>query len=267
MQRLTIAQTELLRRPGPGPSLVLLHGIGSNAESWLPLIQALPTDWDVLAWWAPGYGASARVASPTPAAYAARLAAVLEALGLHQVGLLGHSLGCLFAGAFARLAPGRVARLGFLSPALGYRVPAGAPLPPAVAARIADLEALGPAEFAARRAARLVFEPERKPQVLAAVRGAMAAVNPPGYADAVHALGAGDLAADAAALPFPALVAAGAEDVVTPPANARALHAALPVGSPLHLIPGAGHALPQEAPAELAALLHPWFACREGTRP
>lgn len=267
MQRLTLAETALLHRPGTGPALVMLHGIGSNAESWVPLMQALPADWNLLAWWAPGYGASVRVGTAGPAAYAARLGAVLDALGITQAHLLGHSLGCLFAGAFAAAAPARVAGLAFLSPALGYRVPPGAPLPEKVAARIDDLRALGPTEFAAKRAARLVFRPEEKPAVLAAVRGAMGAVNLPGYADAVHALGAGDLLADAARLAMPALVASGAEDVVTPPGNAQALHAALPAGSALHPVPGAGHALPQESPAAVAALLQHWFSAREGTRP
>lgn len=83
----------------------------------------------------------------------------------------------------------------------------------------------------------------------------MAAVNPAGYAQAVHALGAGDLLADAARLPMPVLVATGLEDVVTPPDNARRLHAALPAPIRFAELPAAGHAMPQEFPAEIAALL------------
>jgi pimeloyl-ACP methyl ester carboxylesterase len=253
MNRLTVAGTALLHRPGIGPTLVLLHGIGSDAESWLPLIGALPTDWNLLAWWAPGYGASMPVApdAPTPDDYAIRLAEILGGLRLDRGAITGHSLGALFAARFAARWPERVAALALLSPALGYRVPAGAALPAAVQARIDDLVALGPAEFAAKRAARLVHRPE----ALAGVRRAMALVKPEGYAQAVRALGASDLLADAARIARPALVACGAQDVVTPPDNARALHAALPAGSALHLIPEAGHAMPQEAPDALAALL------------
>jgi pimeloyl-ACP methyl ester carboxylesterase len=120
-----------------------------------------------------------------------------------------------------------------------------------VQARIDDLLALGPEAFAAKRAARLVHRPE----ALAGVQRAMALVKPEGYAQAVRALGAGDLLADAARLARPALVACGEQDVVTPPDNARTLHAALPAGSTLHLIPEAGHAMPQETPHALAALL------------
>lgn len=251
MKPLRVADTALLRREGAGPSLVLLHGIGSNAESWRPLVAALPADADVVAWWAPGYGESAPVAParPTPADYAARLADVLDALQLDRVALVGHSLGCLFAGAFALAHPARAAALALLSPALGYGVAPGGALPDKVQARIDDLAALGPADFAAKRAGRLVHRAEALP----AVRAAMAAVNLPGYAQAVHALGAGDLLRDAARLP-PALVACGEHDVVTPPDNARALRAALPGGS-LHIVPEAGHALPQDRPDAVAALL------------
>jgi pimeloyl-ACP methyl ester carboxylesterase len=94
-----------------------------------------------------------------------------------------------------------------------------------------------------------------RPEALAGVRRTMALVKPDGYAQAVRALGAGDLLADAARIARPALVACGAQDVVTPPDNARSLHAALPAGSTLHMIPEAGHAMPQEAPESLAPLL------------
>lgn len=252
MNTARLAGTAILHRPGPGPTLVLLHGIGSNATSWAPLIAELPLCLDVLAWWAPGYGDSEPLADahPAPAGYAARLAALLDAMDRPRVVLAGHSLGCLFAGAFAAAHPARVAAIGFLSPALGYRMAGDGPLPPPAQARLDDLASLGPERFAERRAGRLVH----RAAALPAVREAMAAVRLPGYAQAVHALARGDLLADAARLAMPALVACGTEDLVTPPEAARRLHAALP-GSRLHLLAACGHALPQEAPAEAAALL------------
>ncbi|MBS0536646.1 MAG: alpha/beta hydrolase [Proteobacteria bacterium] len=252
-----------LRRAGTaqgktkGKTIVLLHGIGSNGGSFTPLIDALPEAFDVIAWHAPGYGGSRSLVSsfPQPQDYAEALLSFIDVLGLERITLLGHSLGCLFAGSFAARHAERVGALALLSPALGYRVKAGETMPETVQGRIDELRALGPRDFAAKRAARLVYQPDGKPAVLAAVREAMAAVDPVGYMQAARALGAGDLMADAPALSMATLVAVGAQDVVTPPANARKLYDALPRPAGYHEIPDAGHALPQENPAAVARLL------------
>jgi pimeloyl-ACP methyl ester carboxylesterase len=261
------AGIEFVRRPGVGHAhpLLLLHGVGSRAQNFAPLIAALPASVDVIAWNAPGYAASQPLttAKPRPRDYAAALERLIDALGLERVVLAGHSLGSLFAASFAAQYPSRVVALALLSPALGYGVAAGATLPPAVQARIDDINSLGAEALAARRAARLVHQPERKPLVLSGVRQAMAALNPTGYAQAVQALGAGDLIADIARITAPTLVAVGTEDVVTPPANARIAYAALAQGAGYHEIPDAGHALPQEDPAAVAGLLMPMIGCND----
>jgi len=247
-----------LRRVGgvAAAPLVLLHGIGSNAKSFASLMAALPPTVDAVAWNAPGYDASTRLAdlSPTPTHYANALLRLLDTLKLDRVSLVGHSLGCLFVARFAAQHPDRVAAVALMSPALGYRVAPGAELPENVQSRIDEIIALGPQAFADKRAARLVHQPTRKPGVLAAVRDAMAAANPAGYTQAVRALGAGDLLADAARIAAPALVAVGADDLITPPANARAAHAAF-VAADYREIADAGHALPQEQPEIVADLI------------
>jgi pimeloyl-ACP methyl ester carboxylesterase len=253
------AGIDVLHRAGSrsGTPIILLHGVGSNASSFAPLMEALDSALDVYAWDAPGYGASKSLAmeSPHPSDYADALNRVLDALELRRVILVGHSLGSLFAGSFAATRPARIAALALLSPALGYRVATGGTLPPNVQSRIDDIERLGAEAFAASRAARLVYRPETKPEVLARVRSAMAALNNTGYAQAVRALGHGDLLTDAARISAPTCVAIGAEDAVTPPAGARALHAALTYPCEYHEFAATGHALPQEMPIAVARLL------------
>jgi pimeloyl-ACP methyl ester carboxylesterase len=256
---LRVADVDVLHRTGSqdGVPVVLLHGVGSNASSFLPLMAALDPSLDLYAWDAPGYGASQPLAmpSPHPSDYTDALTSVLDALELDRVVVIGHSLGTLFAANFAAARPERVVALALLSPALGYRVPTGGGLPPNVQSRIDDLERLGPQAFAASRASRLVYRPDTKPEVLARARSAMAAVNPAGYAQAVHALGHGDLLADAARIAALTCVAVGAEDVVTPPAGARALHAVLARPFGYEEFAATGHALPQEEPVATARLL------------
>lgn len=246
-------------RPGAGPVLVLLHGIGSNAGSFAPLLPELPADWRVIAWNAPGYRGSAPLegARPVAADYARALANFLDRLDLGSVFLLGHSLGALMTASFARQAPERVRALMLASCALGHGRPPGGPLSEAASARLAELEARGAEAFAAARAARLLYDPQADPVALARVQTAMAEVRMPGYAQAVGMLASGDLCADLAGLKVPAAVVCGAQDVVTPPEANRRAHAALPlpVRGALTLLPDAGHAVYVQAPGAFAAAL------------
>jgi pimeloyl-ACP methyl ester carboxylesterase len=257
IRRGRIKGIDFLRREGhagAAPAL-FLHGIGSNASSFAPLMAALPPTIEAVAWDAPGYGGSDQIglASPAPRDYAEAAAAFLAAMDMPRVVLVGHSLGALFAGSLAANMPEHVAALVLVSPALGYRLRAQSPLPPQLKARIDELNALGPRTFAAKRARRLVSNPQSAPEVAAAVENAMAAVNPAGYAKAVSALGTGDLLADAERVAAPALVIVGTADVVTPPGNAHAVQHVLKRADMLQEIAGGGHALPQEQPRAVAS--------------
>lgn len=254
------AGIEFLERPAPsGPVLVLLHGVGSNAATFTPLLDHLPRDWRVIAWNAPGYGRSRPLDAEWPLAidYAGALRRFLDSLDLDRVILVGHSLGCLMGAAFAAAHRDRVARLLLSSPALGHGVPRGAALSPAAQARVDDLAELGPEAFARQRAPRLVHEPERNPKIVERVREAMSHVSLDGYPQAARMLASGRLLDDAERLQVPTDVIVGTEDVVTPPESARRAHAALRPEwrGALTLVPAAGHALYQQAPAAFAAAL------------
>jgi pimeloyl-ACP methyl ester carboxylesterase len=63
-----------------------------------------------------------------------------------------------------------------------------------------------------------------------------------------------DSTPDLAGIAVPTLVVVGAGDVITPPAEAEAMVAAIP-GARLELIPGAGHLAPVEQPDAVNAAL------------
>jgi len=255
----TVGGIEFLERPGTGRVLMLLHGIGSQAASFSPLLPLLPPKTRVIAWNAPGYGGSRPLDEAWPEAgdYAEALRGLFETLDLLAVTLVGHSLGALMGAAFAVRYRDRVARLVLASPALGHGVPRGGVLSPTARARIDDLEALGAEAFADARAARLVHAPEANPDLVRQVTKAMSLVTMPGYGQAARMLASGRLLDDIERLSVPTDVIVGAEDVVTPPDGARRAHAAVHARNrgKLTLVPGAGHALYQQAPAVFAALL------------
>jgi pimeloyl-ACP methyl ester carboxylesterase len=240
-----------------GMPVVMMHGIGSNAQSFAPLLQALDSRHPTLAWDAPGYGGSQPLAIDWPDAgdYAAALNRLLAHLELSRCVVLGHSLGALIASRFALIAPRQVAALVLISPALGYGIEKGAVLPPAVADRLDELGRLGAQKFAAARAPRLLADPGGNPDALRAVERAMAAIRRPGYDQAARMLAGGRLLADAAKIQVPTAVLVGSQDTITPPANARRVCDALPGPSHRHVyreIATAGHAVCQEQPAEIA---------------
>lgn len=250
---------EVLERPGTGATLVLLHGIGSNARSFTPLLPHLPQDLRVIAWNAPGYLKSAPLAQDWPLAsdYALALEGLVDRLGLTSFALVGHSLGALIAASFAAAHADRVSRLVLASPALGHGVPRGGALSAAAQARIDDLDRLGAKGFAEARAPRLVFRPQANPEVVAIVKDGMFRVTLPGYAQAARMLASGRLLDDAERMAVPTDVICGAEDVVTPPDGARRVHDALHARArgTLTLVPGCGHALYQQDPARFARAL------------
>jgi pimeloyl-ACP methyl ester carboxylesterase len=105
-------------RRGSGPSLVLLHGIGHHWQAWLPVIDRLAAERDVIAVDLPGFGTSPPLPSGAPAT-AESLADAIEAfcagLGVESPHVAGNSLGGYLALELA--ARGTVRSATALSPA------------------------------------------------------------------------------------------------------------------------------------------------------
>ena len=81
-------------RHGQGEPLVLVHGIGSQWQVWLPVLDALPRERDVIAVDLPGFGDSPPLdGRPTVRALANAVAAFLDELGLEDAHVAGNSLG------------------------------------------------------------------------------------------------------------------------------------------------------------------------------
>jgi pimeloyl-ACP methyl ester carboxylesterase len=241
-----------------GPVFVCLHGIGSGAASWLDTALRLEEEGArVIAWDAPGYGASTPVdaSQPRGADYADRLQGLLDALDIGRCVLVGHSLGAITAVHAARQGSPmahRIARLVLISPAAGYGAPGKEEARQRVhAQRLGALAQEGIAGMAAKADQRLL-SPQAGELARQWVRWNMGRLNEAGYTQAVELLCGADLLAE---LPpaMPAHVACGALDVVTTPQACEEV--ARRCGVPLELLADAGHASYVEQPALVAALL------------
>jgi pimeloyl-ACP methyl ester carboxylesterase len=108
---------------GSGPPLVAIHGLGATKGSFVPTVAALSGHHRVIALDLPGFGDSDK---PIGASYDARffaraVIALLDALELERVHLIGNSLGGRVALEVGLLHPDRVDRLALLCPSLAWR--------------------------------------------------------------------------------------------------------------------------------------------------
>lgn len=243
------------REAGCGPAIVLLHGISSGSASWLKQLEALSDTCRVVAWDAPGYGASTPLASTTPRAadYAAALAEFVDALGLETFTLVGHSLGALMAAAYAHANPQRVGRLVLMSPARGYANAGEQEREQRYSKRMAMLDRLGPDGLARERAAALVSA-DAPDEAVACIAWNMRRLDPAGYRQAARMLAYDDIGTYAGNYTGSVAVLSGEADHITPVAKCRAIadqFAAATYDSML----AAGHALYLETPERVNAFV------------
>ena len=119
-------QLHYLEHPGDGPSTVLLPGLTANAHAFDGLVQAgLSPRFHTLALDLRGRGLSdAPEYGYTMADHAADVLGLLDALGIEQVRLAGHSFGGLLTYYMAAQYPARVTHLMVLDAAMTNATPA-----------------------------------------------------------------------------------------------------------------------------------------------
>lgn len=242
------------REVGAGRALVLLHGIGSQSVSWLNQLEALK-GYRLIAWDAPGYGNSEFLKSekPLPGDYAEALHGFLDRLLLKDVVIVGNSLGCLMAGAYAAAHPERVRSMILLDPAAGHAGDESKQRE-----RLKQFEELGPEGLAEKRSPMIVGKNSPR-EAVELMAWTQRRIRPPGYRQAIHCLVHGNLALDARRFPKKVLVACGSEDTVTPEASCKAVAAAFP-RSEYRSLPGLGHVPHMEAPETVNELIRGFVA-------
>ncbi len=103
---------------GRGPEVVLVHGLGSGAEDWLPVARNLARDHRVAFVELPGHGVAEMPGELTLAGAAEGLDRAIAAESAQPVVLVGHSVGGLVAMAEALRSPQRVRALVLVETAL-----------------------------------------------------------------------------------------------------------------------------------------------------
>lgn len=243
------------------PVLVLLHAFPVNRHLWDELGGILAdAGWRVVAPDLPGFGESAlATGSPDVAVMADAVAQTVAGLGVGDFSLGGLSMGGYVAMALLRRQPERVRSLILVDTKMGADPQAARENRLAIAERAlregnADFlvdamlpNLLGPVTLASR------------PGVVAQVTEWIRGTSAEGVAWGMRAMAARpDSTATLAAFDRPALVVAGRDDSISPPAEQEQMAATLPSAA-LELIPDVGHLSAVEDPPAVAAamLAHP----------
>ncbi len=119
--------------PREAPVLLLLHGLGASLHTWEPWAQALAPTYRVVRFDFPGHGLSAADEDYSDPRTLRLVAALLDALGVSKVTVVGNSMGGRIAWRFAATYPAHVEKLvllapdGFASPGFAYNEPAEVP--------------------------------------------------------------------------------------------------------------------------------------------
>ncbi len=233
---------------GAGRPVVLLHGAAGRGAVWRRQLDGLADVARLIAPDLPGHGDTAGPGCRRIDAYAAWVLALLDALGLGPVVLVGHSMGGAIALTVALQSPGRLAGLGLVATGARLRV-----LP-----RILELFGEGSSRgwnlisslsYSPRTPAGTVTDAEQ------ALRETAITVSFGDY----QACDAFDVLARLGEVRVPTLVVAGADDRLTPPRYAEALAGRIP-GARLVAVDAAGHFPMLEQPQAVDAALRAFLA-------
>lgn len=239
---------------GNGPPVVFLHGFPHNRSLWAPQLRGLTAPCRTLAFDLRGFGESSASPPFSIDRYADDVAAVLATLGVDRVILAGLSMGGYVSFALWRRHPALVRAMVLCG------TKATADDAQARAAR-EDMITLAREKGSAAVADKIISgmvgkaTREKNPDLVEAMHRMMAMASPEGVAGALSAmLDRSDSTSTLATIDVPTLILVGEEDLLTPPSEARVMHAAIS-GSVFHVIANSGHVCNIERPAAFNHLL------------
>lgn len=241
------------RTAGQGEPVVFLHGLGGSRTAWEPQLEELGERFRCIAWDLPGYGDSAPIEPLTFPAIADAVVALLDGLDLDRAHVVGLSFGGHQALHLALAHPDRIGRLVLADTSARFGDDGTDPVA-WKRLRLDPLDAgVTPAEMAPSVIDAITapgFDRRERERTLAA----FARIPGNGLRAAVECLPTHDVRDRLGEIAAPTLVIVGELDEETPVAYAETLADGIPHAE-LHVIAGAGHLTPAEAPAEFNRLV------------
>jgi poly(3-hydroxyalkanoate) depolymerase len=244
--------------------LLIITGLGASLQMAEPFERELTSHGHrTISFDAPGVGESTGYRWPRRMPGIVRtIEEMLDALGYHQVDVLGVSLGGVIAQQFAHQAPQRVRRLILAATGPGVVGLGGVPGSPRALLTLATRRRYTSPDYYRRVAGDLYGgEARRDPDAL--LNGSIArfakAPSLSGYLGQLYAISFWTAIPWLRRLNQPTLVLAGDDDPIIPVINGRILAWCIP-DARLHIVEGGGHLFLLERPAEIAQLVADFLA-------
>ena len=233
---------------GTGLPVVFLHGFPHNRTLWAPQLGALMVRARCIAPDLRGFGESEISGPYSMGRYADDVIAMLDALQIERAVIAGLSMGGYVAFEIWRRHRDRVRALILADTRAGADTDAAREKRREMIglARTKGSGAVADAQIGGMvgRTTR-----ERHPDIVDAVHQMLTVAPVEGVVGALEAMiERPDSTPTLATIDVPTLIIVGEEDVLTPPKESRAMHAAIP-GSRLEILDGAGHVSNVERPA------------------
>jgi pimeloyl-ACP methyl ester carboxylesterase len=250
------------------PTLFCLHFLGGSGRSWGGVTRALGDAAECVLIDLPGFGAASAQPGYAVGAMADAIVAIIRSHGAKRWMIAGHSMGCKVAAALARRAEDGAAGLEGLA---GLVLVAGSPPSPEPMSeerrqRMLGWFTAGPAE-SQRQAEDYIsggastdLDGDARAQAVADVLR----LHPAAWRAWLDSGSREDWAERIGVLQTPALIVSGADDEDLGPDAQQTLMARHFTTVQHVTIPGAGHLLPLEVPAELARLIADFIVSPEG---
>jgi len=221
---------------GTGSPLVLVHGFTTTAEFWREQVEIFSAQYRLIRINLPGHGTSPgpSTRSYTIDAFAGDVVKVFEALRIGSAFLVGLSMGGTIAQKIALDFPELVRALVLVG-----ATPHGLGADVKVDNVLANIDGMG-VVAASQRVIERSFGAHAAEELLAFARREVAQTPDFVAREAIASLNASDSRPSLQNIRMPTLVMVGAEDVITPVEESRALVAGIP-NSRLEIIAGAGH--------------------------
>lgn len=240
---------------GAGPRTVLfLHGIGGNRDSFAADLPRLAKAWRALAWDMPGYGASPPILPLTFEALAQAVIAVLDAERAEKAVLVGHSLGGMIAQETAARFPRRVSGLVLFATSAAFGGKDNTFKNAFLADRLAPLNAGRKMPEVAEELTKGLFGSNPPEAARRRAIASMGAIPEASYRAALECIVTFDRRDDLARIACPTLALAAEHDRLAPPKTMERMAERIP-GAAFRCIAGAGHLANFEQPAAFAAVI------------